>query len=272
MQTKGVLIAEGNTAEVFAWGDAHILKLYRPGYTAADAEDEAGRARIVHHASIKTPAAIDVVTVDGRPGAIFERVNGPTMFEVMMVDPQQRAALTHLLAELHVTLHQVMAPELPTRHSQLQFALEKVANATWLSAENLARIHSRLTVLPEGEALCHGDFHPMNILLTDDGPVIIDWVDARRGDPLSDVARTVVLMRHAVVPAEIDAALRASFEEMRKDVLDIYLARYHELSPLDHGKLAQWVTVLAAARLAEGLSEAENQNLIAVASAIASQA
>ena len=38
------------------------------------------------------------------------------------------------------------------------------------------------------------------------------------------------------------------------------------------GRLAQWVTVLAAARLAEGLSEEENQNLIAVASAIASQA
>ena len=86
--------------------------------------------------------------------------------------------------------------------------------------------------------------------------------------PLADVARTVVLIRYAVLPVDIDVAIRAGFEEMRIEFLDIYLTRYAELRPLDHDLLEQWVTVRAAARLAEGLSDEENQNLIAAVSAI----
>ncbi|MFC2013409.1 phosphotransferase family protein [Chloroflexota bacterium] len=45
-----------------------------------------------------------------------------------------------------------------------------------------------LEQLPDGSAVCHGDFHPRNIIISSRGPVIIDWANATQGNPLADVA------------------------------------------------------------------------------------
>ena len=65
--TKGRHIAEGRTAEVFAWGGDQILKLFRPGFKSDRAESEAVRVRAVHAAGLTSPAVIGVVEVDGPP-------------------------------------------------------------------------------------------------------------------------------------------------------------------------------------------------------------
>ena len=44
--------------------------------------------------------------------------------------------------------------------------------------------------MPDGDRLCHGDFHPLNILGDTADPLIIDWPDARRGEPAADVCRS----------------------------------------------------------------------------------
>ena len=41
---------------------------------------------------------------------------------------------------------------------------------------------------PERPALCHGDFHPFNVMLSPRGPIVIDWNNAHIGNPLEDVA------------------------------------------------------------------------------------
>ncbi|MET0939438.1 MAG: phosphotransferase [Gaiellaceae bacterium] len=58
-------------------------------------------------------------------------------------------------------------------------------------ARALAGLHRRLHAIPfEGERLLHLDFHPDNVLLSARGPVVIDWANARAGDPGLDVAMT----------------------------------------------------------------------------------
>ena len=61
-------------------------------------------------------------------------------------------------------------------------------------ARSLAELHHRLHEIPfEGERLLHLDFHPDNVLLSQRGPVVIDWTNARAGDPAFDVAMTWVI-------------------------------------------------------------------------------
>ena len=61
-------------------------------------------------------------------------------------------------------------------------------------ARTLAELHARLHEIPfEGERLLHLDLHPKNILLSARGPVVIDWTNARAGDPALDVALTWVI-------------------------------------------------------------------------------
>ena len=48
---------------------------------------------------------------------------------------------------------------------------------------------------PEHHAICHGDFHPLNILV-EDGKVtgVLDWAGMRVTDPAYDLGNTLVLL------------------------------------------------------------------------------
>ncbi len=61
-------------------------------------------------------------------------------------------------------------------------------------AQLLAQLHHRLHEIPFGDGrLLHVDFHPDNVLLSSRGPVVIDWANARAGNPAFDVAMTWVI-------------------------------------------------------------------------------
>ena len=61
--------------------------------------------------------------------------------------------------------------------------------------EVLARLHARVHRVPlDGASLLHLDLHPQNVLLAADGPVLIDWTNARAGDPAADVALTWLIL------------------------------------------------------------------------------
>src|SRR4030095_15455198 len=51
--------------------------------------------------------------------------------------------------------------------------------------------------LPAGDRLCHGDFHPGNLLVCADRVSVIDWPNATRGVPEADYARTMLLLEQA---------------------------------------------------------------------------
>lgn len=55
-------------------------------------------------------------------------------------------------------------------------------------------LHTRLESMPKGNSLCHGDFNPSNIIISEDNkPYIIDWSHATQGNPCADAARTYLL-------------------------------------------------------------------------------
>ncbi|MGW5876164.1 phosphotransferase [Nocardiopsis terrae] len=65
------------------------------------------------------------------------------------------------------------------------------------AARTLAELHERLHALPprSGEGrLLHMDLHPGNVVLAPQGPVVIDWTNARDGDPDLDLAVTALLL------------------------------------------------------------------------------
>jgi aminoglycoside phosphotransferase (APT) family kinase protein len=70
-------------------------------------------------------------------------------------------------------------------------------------ARMLAELQSQLHEIPfKGERLLHVDFHPDNVLLSPDGPVVIDWTNSRAGNPRFDVAMTWVICTTSGGPGE----------------------------------------------------------------------
>jgi Ser/Thr protein kinase RdoA (MazF antagonist) len=119
----------------------------------------------------------------------------------------------------------------------------KMIEVGTLSAERKERVLRALESLPDGDRICHGDFHAGNIMMTDGGPIVIDCVVAHRGNPRADVAQTCVAMTEWL-------HLRMS-ERSREAVarfIEAYERRYFELSPEGQDEVAMWKPIVAAVR------------------------
>lgn len=255
---RGELLGAGRTAEVYAWEQGHVIKLYRSGWKYEVAEHEARQTRIAHESGAPAPAVHGVLLDGDRPGILMDRVDGHPMSAA--IDLARPEPVARAMAELHASLHACRAPLLRPQHEELE---RRIRGANGLSDAQKRQALGRLEDLPRGSALCHGDFHPDNIVLTRDGPVVIDWTDATRGHPLADVARTLILIRHAhlhMTDAPRQAAVRAAAERFA----DAYLTHYAEKTGTDAEGARRWLATNAAARLSEGIT-VEKRALVALA-------
>ncbi len=248
--TDGVLIGRGRTAEVYAWGDGRALKLYYEGWPADEAEREAHKARVVYDSGAAAPAVDGVVTVDGRHGVVYERVDGLSLLNQTTAQPWTLIRSAHLLAELHAHMHTCRVSGLPSQRTRLE---KEIRAAHPLSATLKHEALDALAQLPDDDVLCHGDFHPDNVVMSRRGPVILDWVTATSGHPLADVARTSLLMQMAALPSHLPG--RRLIALGRALWHRLYLRRYCQLRGASVEDVSAWMLPVIAARLSEGIAE-----------------
>jgi aminoglycoside phosphotransferase (APT) family kinase protein len=226
----GRLLAAGNVAEVFEWG-SRVVKLYRSAGAKPTVFREAGNHSAVEALGLPVPAVWSVQQISGRWGIVFDRVRGSSFAEQMREDP---AALPHyleILARLQARIHAHQAHEF---HSLKVRLATNIARAKLLDEPRKQLLLGRLADMPEGDRLCHGDFHPINVLGDTSHPMLIDWPDASRGDPAADVCRSYLLLKlHA------------------QDIAEPYLDAYCRINDLLRAKVLDWLPHVAAARLAE---------------------
>jgi uncharacterized protein (TIGR02172 family) len=241
----GKLIGQGRAAEVCAWGEGSVLKLFLPSWPREAVEGEAQVARVAHDAGVPTPAVGEIVELDGRYGVEFDRIDGPSMLGGVMTHPWQLFRVTRQSAELQAAIHECRAPELRSLKDIIRGA---ITASDVLDTGLKQVVLQRLEQLPDGDRLCHGDFHPDNIIMSPDGPAVIDWSNGLRGDPLADVARTWLLIRLGEpIPGTRGQWLIALF---RAAFYRLYLRRYRQLHPFADEDLAAWQLPMVALRLA----------------------
>jgi uncharacterized protein (TIGR02172 family) len=246
---KGRHIGQGRTADVYAWGEDRILKLYQDWMPVHLVEQEYAITRAAQAAGVPVPATEEVVEVDGRFGIVFERVQGPSMLKVMQTKPWSMGTVVRQMAGLHAQIHGCSVPPgLPSQRAQIENGIDASKDLPEAQKE-IARRY--LSQFPEGDRLCHGDFHPDNILVSDHGPVIIDWFTGTRGNPLADVSRTSLLFSTGGLPPQMPRPAQLVINASRALVYRLYLRRYLQLRPAGHREIEAWDFPLIAARLRE---------------------
>lgn len=255
---QGKLIGQGRTAEVYAWIDDRVLKLYRAGWDIAWAEREARITQVVAAAGLPVPAVHGVIEVGGRFGILLGRMVGPSMVQQCGVRPWTLGRMLRTFTDLHLAMHahSMAFSDLPSQRTLLARQIESVSAVPDRVREAALR---RLDQLPDGSALCHGDFHPDNVLLTRNGPIIIDWGSARRGHPLADVAQTALLLRVGELPSS--ERTRWLIASARAFVRRNYIRRYLRRRPARAEEFAAWCLPIAVARLGEGIVEERSKLL-----------
>lgn len=102
-----------------------------------------------------------------------------------------------------------------------------------------------LDKLPDGNSLCHGDFHPGNILISDGHAIVIYFMNVCHGDFLYDVARTVFLVEYTPVPIHADNI--EMLLQFTKTLADLYLIQMNVTREM----IQDYIKVIIAARVGE---------------------
>lgn len=257
----GSPIALGRTAEIYAWQDNQVLKLFYDWFPLASIEYEAQIARSISATGLPVPAVGDIIQINQRNGLLYERLNGESMFAALIHRLWNVLRYGRHLAELQADMHaRSFQTELPFQRQKIA---NKIHQASMLPPQLQAKSLSALEELPEGNRLCHGDFHPGNILITPKGYRIIDWIDASCGNPLADVARTSILALGAAETSQVKGALPKAWIRLFHHA---YISRYFQIYPGGRDEYLRWLPVVAAARLSEDIIELQPWLIAQVAS------
>ena len=237
---------------MFLQADGTVLKLMRSPEYEARVRREATALDVVRASGHGGPTVHGMVTVDGRPGLVMDRVEGIDLLTALGVRPWLVYRTGAVMARTHAAMHECVAPgSLPDLRDELRFRIE---GAPDLAPRLASFAFGVLDGLPSGDRLCHGDFHPGNLLGPGREPVVIDWGGVTRGDPDADVARTLLLLRirGAGPPPGTSLPLRLLIPIGRGLLAHRYLSVYRRMRPLDRELLGRWLVVWSAARFFEG--------------------
>jgi aminoglycoside phosphotransferase (APT) family kinase protein len=246
----GDVVARGTRSTVHAYGRGAVVKVPVDSTPEGWIQSEARYAEAARAVGAPAPRLLGIEQIAGRTASVWERLEGTSMWQLVVDRPDQSAALGRLLADVQLALFALVPPvTLPRQRDRLVSKIRKAAATVDSSLERA------LEFLPPQQGtprLCHGDLHPSNVILGRHGPVIVDWFDASRGDPIADVARSslTLLSDGASPPAHLPGSDRATLGVLTS----AYLERLREHLEIDDDLLARWQAVSAVGRIAEGVA------------------
>ena len=252
-------IGQGRTSDIFKYEDGKVLKLFKPVATPDSVENEYKNSRYVYSLGLPIPRPFELVENNNRVGIVFQYVPGLTMLKVIGQKPWTICNNSIELARLHSNIHKESGEGL-TRNlkEEVRYSINE---ASLLSENEKQIIIKQLNTFDETNKLCHGDFHPDNILLGNKS-WIIDWMNGMAGDPAGDVARTILLLSIGTMPEGMSKQEKLISGVLRSIMKRVYIRKYLELSSLHFSQVEQWILPMAAARLAEAIPVEEKGNLL----------
>jgi uncharacterized protein (TIGR02172 family) len=257
-------IGEGRTAEIFEHSHERVLKLYRIGFPNDAIMYEYEINKLVATLGIPAPEVYGLVEFEERVGIIFQYIEGISLIQKIVQNPLELNYITEMLAEMHFQIHKHEINTDLGMHirKQKEVLTQNIHHATQLSNDEKNSIIHYLEKLPNGNCLCHGDFHPDNAMVGEQ-KWIIDWMTAMIGNPAGDIARTLLLFRFGTLPEGTPSHIKEALTPlMRNKMGEEYIKHYLSYSNLLIDDIDLWTLPIAAARLTEWIPAEEKDALI----------
>lgn len=265
----GRKIGEGGNSEVFEWGNNKVIKLAKPNTDITALQREYKNNLTVWRMGLPVPKPFKIVEFNHRPGIIFDRVDGESikerLFKIIIgeininnpeIDWTDVRVTARLLSELHQLSNDEIRP-------QRDFLKRQIRSVDYLKEDEKEDVISILDRLPRKNQICHGDPNPNNILICNGEPVFIDWNDATIGNPESDVAEYIAMIKFAILPPETPQIIVKAFDSIRETIIQVFMDEYTLLTGTTYGEIEPWIIPIAARKLtADAISDEEKQLLV----------
>jgi hypothetical protein len=186
----GEKIGEGAYADVHAWAPGQVVKLFKAGVPRRLSWWEARMTRAVFAAGGPALEVFDEVTLEGRFGMVLSRLDGPTLLQLTRSGAMTFGQAGAILASVCLSVHKMPPPpDIISLRDSMDGPLLGIV-PKHIATGILALIER----LRPGDGLCHGDLHPDNVIMTADGPRLIDWIGAVRAPAAFDLAISHILL------------------------------------------------------------------------------
>jgi thiamine kinase-like enzyme len=253
------LIAEGNTAEVYQYENDKIIKLFRVGLNDEIINREYSNSCFVANLLKDfVPKTYGLATVGRRKGIIYQKIVGKDLLKILLSSMWKVNSHAKKFAHYHYNMHITVNNTLFTVKEKLTEDLNRVNE---LDDTTKDMIKEYLRNLPDEKILCHFDFHPGNIIISNDSPIILDWMTACVGDPCADVARTCIMLKYSEIP-RVPWIVNKFAGAFQRYLCKVYIKEYLKISGYRIKDIEKWYIPIAAARLSEWIPNNEKKRLI----------
>ncbi len=241
------VIAVRNNKTIYRDGDK-CVKVFDTDYSKSDVLNEALNQARIEETGLNIPKIVEVTMVEGKWAIVSEFIKGKTLQQLMDEDVEKKDEYIELLVDLQLDVHSKVCPLL----NKLKDKMNRKISASELDATTRYDLHTRLEGMPKHNKVCHGDFNPSNIIITDDGTAyILDWSHATQGNASADAARTYLLFW-----------LNGDIEGAKK-----YLDLFCEKSKTEKQYVQKWMPIVAASQSVKG-NEKEREFLLSWANVV----
>lgn len=226
------VIAVRNNKTIYRDGD-RCIKLFNTDYSKADVLNEALNQARIEESGLNIPKVLEVCTIDGKWAIVSEYIKGKTLAQLMLEDPDHVDDYLNQLVDLQLNVQSHTCPML----NKLKDKMNRKISQADLDATTRYDLHTRLEGMPRHNKVCHGDFRPSNIIISEDGtPYILDWSHVTQGNASADAARTYLLFW-----------LKGEMENAEK-----YLDLFCKKSGTEKRYVQKWMPIVAASQSVKG--------------------
>lgn len=227
------IIAKRKNKTVYREGDL-CYKVFDETYSKADILNEALNQARVEETGLNIPKIREITMIDGKWAIVTDHIEGRTLSDMMRNDPENIDAYLERFVDIQLEVQGKSCPLL----SMLRDKMNRKICETDFDATTRYDLHMRLEAMPKHAKLCHGDFNPSNIIITEDGtPYVLDWSHATQGNASADAARTYLLFRLAG----------------ETEVAEKYMALFCEKSNTKETYVRKWLPIVAASQSVKGI-------------------
>lgn len=266
----GKKIGEGSCSEVFEWeNDKKIIKLAKANTNRMAIRREYENNLAVWKKNLPVPQPFEIVEVSNRNGIVLERIDGETLKDRLFKQLMEQENSTQLVidwndirltARILSEIHSFTDIEVP---SQKPFLQQQILSVSYLNEREKEIVINRLNELPQKSNLCHGDPNPNNMLMRNGELVMIDWMNATNGNPETDIAEYIIMIKYAILPSDTPTTVVKNLDLVREKIINVFMDEYKNLTGISYNQVEPWIVPVAARKLtADGISEEEKQLLI----------
>lgn len=220
-------MAYGRRSKIYLWGrnDDQVIKIYDKGFPVNEILREySNNCVLINIKGINIPLVRTYIREGNRAGIVFDRIEGTSVMDLMQKKPWKTVSLIRQLCDLQLRLNRNVTSGLLGQEDQF---MPDIQTSERLSTKEKQVVSQTMKQLHFRDAVCHGDFHHGNVIVTKNVWYVIDWMDAFSGNPLLDAALTAVNAVISSSPEHIPHFYRSIYHSLRNLPLDrLYLRWY----------------------------------------------